>query len=96
MDSILLYLLIVPLAALFIAEYSGVIQKLKYWLFYRRYTKETSYHEIYSLKPFSCPMCLSFWLAALTLFITYSSPIDLLFPFAAAGAAVIIQKLTNK
>jgi hypothetical protein len=95
-DKVVLYLLVIPLAASFIAEWSGVIQSFKFWLFYRKYTKKTPYRDIYSLKPFSCPMCLSFWLASVSLTWTYSDLSSLFYPFASAGAAVVINKIINK
>jgi len=92
-DKILLYLLVIPLACNFIAEWSGVVQSFKYWLFYLKYTRKTQYREIWSLKPFSCPMCLSFWIGSLSLVKVYNSTFDFLLPFASAGAAVVINKL---
>ncbi len=95
MANLLFYLLAIPLASLFIADYSGVIQKFKYWLFYRKYTEKTSYQE-FRIKPLDCPMCLSFWIGAISLIWIYTAPISLILPWGAAGATVVIQKLINQ
>ena len=85
------YLLIIPLAANFIADRSGVMEKLKFWLFYRMYSRKTKYQH-YRLKPFDCTMCLSFWISAFYLLTTYNSNYILL-PFAAATIGALIEKL---
>jgi len=92
MNSLILSLLVIPLAANFIAEWSGVIQKFQYWLFYRIYTRQTEYNPK-RLKPFDCPMCLSFWLTVCFVLIPECSVRSILLPFAAAGSSVIINRI---
>jgi hypothetical protein len=86
-------LLFIPLAASFIAERSGVMDKLKYWLFYRIYTKQTPYKH-FRLKPFDCAMCLSFWIAAVYEWTTGTPAtwLSILLPFSSAAVGSIISK----
>lgn len=56
MTYLILFLLI-PLAANFITEWSGIIDTIKHWLFYCKYTKQTKY-RFFRLKPFDCNLCL--------------------------------------
>jgi hypothetical protein len=81
---------IIILAANFIAERSGVMDQLKYRMFYRLYTKKTPYRD-YRLKPFDCTMCLSFWMT-LT-YILFIHQYNFTLPFAAATVGVLISKL---
>jgi|HubBroStandDraft_3_1064219.scaffolds.fasta_scaffold136515_3 hypothetical protein len=85
------YLLLIPLAANFIADRSGVMVKLKWWLFYKMYSRKTRYKD-YRLKPFDCTMCLSFWIAFIQL-ITYWDIKYILLPFATATVGALIEKL---
>lgn len=57
----MLYVISIVLAADMIANRSNIMEHIKYWLFYRIYTKSTRYKP-YRIKPFDCTMCLSFWL----------------------------------
>lgn|GEM_PF-6066659 len=88
-------LLVIPLAANFIAEWSGVIDQLQYWLFYRIYTLKTPYNPG-RWKPLDCPMCLSFWLGVGFVLIPHFSVDAILLPFASAAVAVLINKLNNR
>lgn len=81
-------LFITPLAAVFIAEKSGVMDAIKWKWFYKVYSRKTKYRD-FRIKPFDCAMCLSFWMAAAQIrdwnFILY--------PFAAAAIGALISRL---
>src|SRR5580704_8679813 len=94
MNNLILALLVIPLAANFISEWSGVIQKIQYWLFYKIYTAKTEYNPK-RIKPFDCPMCFSFWLTVCFVVIPHFSIESILLPFASGAAAVIINKLNT-
>lgn len=96
MNNLWLYLVIIPLAGNVIAEWSNLIQTFKYWIFFKVYDKRTTRYKDFRLKPLDCALCTSFWIAALSLLITYSSPLSILWPWASAGAATIISKLFYK
>jgi hypothetical protein len=81
---------IIVLAANFIAEKSGVMDQIKFRLYYRIYTRKTKYVP-YRLKPFDCTMCLSFWLT-LT-YILFIHEYNFTLPFAAATAGALISRL---
>lgn len=94
--ELIYYLLILPLAANFISEWSGVIDKLKYWMFYRMYTKQTQYDPP-RWKPFDCPMCFSFWISiGLLIYNSDYSIINCILPFASAAMGMIINKIGNR
>ena len=61
MTKLIIYaLLIIPLGCTWASEMSGVIANLKYYLFYKVYSKRTAYRH-YRIKPLDCAMCLSWW-----------------------------------
>ena len=63
MESIALLtkLLVIAMAVLTVVHYSGIIGQLKIWI-YKNF--DIPYHRI-GLKPLSCHICLSFWLAGI-------------------------------
>lgn len=87
-------LVLVPLACTFVAEKSGIMDKLKYWLFYRVFTKGTQYKQ-FRIKPFDCAMCLSFWVCLLVECIDKIefNPTTALLPFAAAAVGSLISNI---
>lgn len=85
------YLIATPLAAVFIAEWSGVMDVIKHKIFYRSFTRKTRYVP-FSLKPFDCAMCLSFWLTAIQIAVLREYNL-FLYPFAAATVGAFISKL---
>jgi hypothetical protein len=56
--ELLMVLIVIPLASNTIA---GLMIGIKYWLFYKVYTKKTRYKP-FRLKPIDCSLCLSFHL----------------------------------
>lgn len=94
----LLIFLFIPVAANYFTEWSGVMDKFKFWLFYRVYNKKTEYN-FYRLKPFDCCHCISFWTTvALLTFIglPVSWPLLIALPFCSAASAFIINKIVNR
>lgn len=93
----LLILLFVPLGINFLVEWSGLIDSLKYWLFYRQYTKQTQY-RFFRIKPLDCPPCASYWTSFIYLAIT--SHLNLfemiIYSLASAAIALIINKVVNR
>jgi hypothetical protein len=90
MIEIIKYLIIVPLAADFIADRSGIMEQIKFMLFYRVYSKRTKYKP-YRIKPFDCTMCMSFWLC-LFLVIFSGDTNNYLLPFAAACVGALLNR----
>jgi len=92
----ILTLIIVPLAANYIAEWSGVMENFKLFLYYKVYTRKTEYNS-YRLKPFDCSLCLSFHLCYICEIATAQSLsiTTLLLPFASGGVAYLLSKLFN-
>lgn len=69
------------LACLTFAEWSGVIDKFKYWLTWER-----------RLKPFDCAMCLTLWVS-LAIFIHQGyGAWSTLYAFANSGLTILINK----
>jgi hypothetical protein len=44
MNSLIAALLVIPLAANFIADWSGMVQRFQFWLFYKIHTKHSEYN----------------------------------------------------
>lgn len=83
------YFVMVPLAACFIANWSGVFQALKI----RFYGPDWWKH---SWKPLDCEKCLSFWLSVILLTLQKEwSYASLIYPFVASAIAVLIKKYTK-
>lgn len=91
----MIYFVLIPLAALNIAEYSGIMEQIKYKLFYWIYTKNTKYVP-FSIRPLDCPLCLSFWIGVLVTIKEYSQLTDLLLPFAASTVTVILDRIVKR
>jgi hypothetical protein len=86
--------MIIPLAANFFAEWSGVIDSLKVFLFYKVYSRKTDFRP-YRIKPLDCALCLSFhlsWVMELARGEQFSIS-TILLPFAAGGCAYLLSKL---
>lgn len=84
-------LLLISLASLFIAEWSGVVQYLKYLIYLatgRDFNKR--------LKPFDCGMCLTFWNTLAIFVYLHYEWYSLLYAFANAGVSVLICKVYNR
>lgn len=93
MLDLIKYLILVPLAADFFADRSGIIESIKWKLFYMTYTKKTLYRP-FRLRPFDCTMCMSFWLALILILVdgSYEGAFFLM-PFAAAAVGALISKI---
>lgn len=89
-NQIIRLLIITPLAANFIAERSGVMEWIKFKLYYRIYSRKTKY-KLYRIKPFDCAMCLSFWLCLIQV-LPSQNWLEYFFPFAAAAVGSIVSK----
>ena len=93
MNNYLMALVVIPLAGNYITEWSSLIDKLKYWLYYKKYTRKTEYQD-FRIKPVDCPHCFSFW--STLVYLNFSdAPLYQIIPlaFAAGACAVLINKL---
>jgi len=91
-------LVLIPLAANFISDFSGVMESLKYWLFYRIHSKEVRYRP-FRIKPFDCPMCLSFHMTWIWIYFSQGFTnifIIVLLSSASAAIASIINRIYNR
>ena len=95
--NILYSLLIIPLVSNYITDWSGIIDNLKYKLFYLRYTKITEYYH-YSLKPLDCPKCFSVHLSWIYFLISdHKLTLQTILLSLSSGAiAFIINRLINR
>ena len=88
-------IMLLALAANFIAEWSGRVQKLKEWMFYRTRFRSVEF-ENFSFKPFDCPMCLGFWIGLAYVLTIPFTTINIFIPFGCAGMAVMVNQLYRK
>lgn len=94
----LLIFLFIPLAINFLVDWSGLVDNLKFWLFYRMYTKDTQY-RYFRIKPFDCPPCASFWTSIIYLLINKNNLNYfevIIYSLTSAAIALIINKVVNR
>jgi hypothetical protein len=96
MDNQILFICLVvcPLAANFVSSWSGLLDHLRRWIFYRRYTKKTPYRFV-NLPLIGCSMCLSAHMAWITALVFGVHNIYYLILLCWAGGAMgfLINKL---
>ena len=95
--NILYSLIIIPLVANYVCDWSGLIDKIKYKLFYLRYTRITEYQH-YSLRPLDCCKCFSVHLSWIYFLITDGrlSLQTILLSLTSGAIAFIINRIINR
>ena len=90
-------LFIIPLAVNWLIDYSGLILKFKFWLFYRINDKSVSFRP-FRIRPIDCEMCMGVWSALAYLYFTGSvlNRIDMILVSLAAGAVSFLITKLNK
>jgi hypothetical protein len=87
-----MFYILIPLVVNYVVDWSGWITRLKKWLFYRMYTKQTAYFD-FNL-PFDKPSTLAIFLTAIFCFISGVGLLNLIMYSLAEGAMThIINKL---
>lgn len=91
---LLTVLILIPLAANYLADFSGLMDQLKIFLFYRIYSRKTVY-KYYRIKPFDCCGCSAFhlsWIYILS-YDHFGIIQTLILSFAAGAVSTIINKV---
>ena len=83
----------VSIVTVYIVDFTGIIEWVKRKLYYIRYSKDSVYVH-YSLKPFDCSGCMSFWIFIIVSWGTLT-PIGLLVFGCTTGLlTLLIRKIT--
>lgn len=80
----------IAVSAVVFIDFAGIAEKFKKKLYYIRYSKQSPYKP-YTLKPFDCAPCMSFWLAVILLW----TPTIWMIPIASATAyiAIVLRRI---
>lgn len=77
------------------AEGSGIVQWMKWRIQQYKWKKELPLKAAKRLKPFDCPLCLSFWLGLIYFGLTLHTWQCIFYASICSVLAVIISKLTK-
>lgn len=92
-----LTMLYITLSSCYIADWSGLMDNLDYYLFYKFHYKNVKYQSgMYVKKPFTCPGCLSFWISVIFILISPFTIMNILLPFSVAALATLLNKIYYK
>lgn len=76
----------------YIIDFAQIVEHIKRWMFYRVYTKDTPY-RYYTLKPFDCSGCLSFWVSLIYFSYIYGVCLGIPLAFITGVVTLIIRKI---